>query len=125
MTIGLEVSDNGFDGGAAAQLALNDTEDAALLARGTDSAGILCVVAAVSLVDIGPLDRTAGECLGAVNDVPQGMTVVRVIGQRPGMQHELAPGSQAVVGDDGGFDAELVGRLLPLPMHSTSGAWKE
>jgi hypothetical protein len=38
-------------------------------------------------VDIGPLDRTAGECLGAVNDVPQGMAVVRVIGQRPGMQH--------------------------------------
>ena len=80
VTIGLQVSDDGFDGGAAAQLALDDTEDAALLARDEDSAGILCVAAAVSLVDIGPLDRAAGECLGAVDDVPQGVTVVRVIG---------------------------------------------
>jgi hypothetical protein len=31
----------------------------------------LCVVAAVSLIDIGPLDRTAGERLGAVDDVAQ------------------------------------------------------
>lgn len=67
MAIGLQVSDDGFDGGAAAQLALDDTEDAALLARDEDSAGILCVMAAVSLVDIGPLDRTAGERLGLVD----------------------------------------------------------
>ncbi|MBB4398913.1 hypothetical protein GGD62_008061 [Bradyrhizobium sp. ERR14] len=50
----------------AAQLALDDTEDAALLAGDKDATGILCVVAAVSLVDIGPLDRTAGERFGAV-----------------------------------------------------------
>jgi hypothetical protein len=56
VTIGLQVSDDRFDGGAAAQLAFDDTEDAALLARDKDSAGILCVVAAVSLVDTGPLD---------------------------------------------------------------------
>jgi hypothetical protein len=80
VTIDFQVSDDGFDGGAAAQLALDDTEDAALLARDEDATGILCVVAAVSLVDIGPLDRAAGECLGAVDDVPQGVTVVRVIG---------------------------------------------
>lgn len=80
VTIGLQVSDDGFDGGAAAQLALDDTEDAALLAGDEDATRILRVVAAVSLVDIGPLDRTAGECLGAVDDVPQGVTIVRVIG---------------------------------------------
>jgi C4-dicarboxylate-specific signal transduction histidine kinase len=57
-------------------------------------------VAAVSLVDMGPLDRTAGEFL--VNDVPQGMTVVRVIGHCAGVQNEQATGSPAVVGDDGG-----------------------
>ena len=68
MTFGLQVSDDGLDGGAAAQLALDDTEDAALLAGYEDATGILRVVAAVSLVDIGPLDRTAGECLGAVDD---------------------------------------------------------
>src|SRR5881227_3069797 len=58
VTIGLQVSDDGFDGGAAAQLALDDTEDAALLAGDEDTARVLRVMAAVSLVDIGPLDRT-------------------------------------------------------------------
>jgi hypothetical protein len=53
------VSDDGFDGGAAAQLALDDTEDAALLAGDEDTTGIFCVVATVSLIDIGPLDRAA------------------------------------------------------------------
>ena len=77
---------------AAPQLALDDTEDAALLAGDEDTTRILGVVAAVSLSHIGPLDRTAGECFGAVNDVPQGVTVVRVIGQRPGVQHVQATG---------------------------------
>ena len=61
VAFGLQVSDDGLDGGAAAQLALDDAEDAALLAGDEDAAGILRVVAAVSLVDIGPLDRAAGE----------------------------------------------------------------
>src|SRR5579864_4000692 len=67
-------------------------------------------MAAVSLVDIGALDRTAGECLGAVNDVAEGVAVVGIVRQRPGMEHEQATGSPAVVGDDGGLDAELVRR---------------
>src|SRR6478672_13711837 len=110
MTLGFQVSDDGLNAGAAAQFALDDTEDAALLTGDEDTTGISRVVAAVSLVDIGPLDWTAGECLGAVNDVPQGVTVVRVIGHRPGVQHEQAPGSPAVVGDDGSLHAELVRR---------------
>src|SRR5207237_3767463 len=84
--------------------------DAALLAGDEDTARVLRVMAAVSLVDIGPLDRTAGERLGAVDDVPQGVTVVRVIGQRPGVRRGQATGSTAVVGDDSGFDTELVRR---------------
>src|SRR5579863_8818820 len=106
MAFGLQVSDDGLDGGAASQLALDDTEDTTLLAGDEDATGILGVVAAVSLVDIGSLDRTAGECLGAVDDLPQGVTVVRVIGQRAGVQHEQATGSPAVVGGDGGLHAE-------------------
>ena len=47
MAFGLQVSDDGLDGGAAAQLALDDTEDAALLAGDEDTTGILRVVAAV------------------------------------------------------------------------------
>ena len=104
----LEVSDDGLDGGAAAQLTLDDTEDAAFLAGDEDATGILRVVAAVSLVDIGPLDRTGGERLGAVKDVPQGVTIVGVIGQRPGVEHEQSTGSPAVVGDDGSLHSELV-----------------
>ena len=76
------MSDDGLDGGAAAQLLLDDTEDAALLAGNEDPTRILRVVAAVSLVDIGPLDRTACECLSAINDVPQGVTIILVIRQR-------------------------------------------
>lgn len=38
-----------------------------------DATRILRVMAAISLVDIGPLDRTAGECLGAIDDVSQGI----------------------------------------------------
>ena len=59
VTFGLQVADDGLDGGAAPQLAPDDTEDAALLARDEDAAGILRAVAAVPLVDIGALDRTA------------------------------------------------------------------
>ncbi len=36
------------------------------------------------------------------------MTVVGIIGQRTGMQHEQAAGSAAIVGDDGGLHTELV-----------------
>lgn len=81
----------------------------AILAGDEDAPGAFCVVAGVSLIDIGPLDRTAGEGLGAVDDIPQGVTVVGVVGQRPGMQHEQAAGSTAIVGDDGSLHAELVG----------------
>src|SRR6478736_5756659 len=80
----------------------------ALLAGDEDATWILSIVAAVSLVDIGPLDRTSGERLGPVDDVPQGVTVVGIFGQRAGMQYEQAAGSSAIVGDDGGLHAELV-----------------
>ena len=80
MAFGLQMADHGFDGGAAAQLALDHSEDTALLARDEDTTGILRVVATVSLVDIGSLDRTAGQGLGIVDDVAQDMTIVRIVG---------------------------------------------
>jgi hypothetical protein len=49
VTFGLQVADDGLDGGAAPQLGPDDTEDAALLARDEDAAGILRVVAPVPL----------------------------------------------------------------------------
>ena len=71
MTFGLQVPDDGLDGGTPAQLALDDTEDTALLAGDEDATGILRVVAAVSLVDISALDLAAGEPLGAFDGSAQ------------------------------------------------------
>ena len=83
VAFGLQVADHGLDGGSASRLALDHSEDAALLAGDEDMALILRVMAAASLVDIAALDRAADVCLGSVDDVPLGVTVVRVIVQRP------------------------------------------
>ena len=48
VTFGLQMSDDGLDGRAASQLALDDNKDAALLARDEDAAGVLRVAAAVA-----------------------------------------------------------------------------
>ena len=97
MTFGLHVPDDGLDGGAAAQLAFDDTEDAALLAGDEDATGILCVVTAVSLVDLGALDHAAGEFLGVFDDGREGMSVVWVAWQRLGVPHELTARARALV----------------------------
>ena len=126
VAVGLHVSDHGFDCGATLQFALDDAEDAALLTRDEDATRIGCVVAAIALVDIGALDRAAGERLGGMDDAAERVPVIRVARQRLGVEHELATGGAGVGSDDRGFDTELVGcGALPLPMHSTSGAWKE
>ena len=54
----LHVANDGFDGRAAAQFALDDAEDAALLTGDVDAVRVGRVVAAIALVDIGALDRT-------------------------------------------------------------------
>ena len=54
----LHVANDGFDGRAAAQFALDDAEDAALLTGDEDAVRVGRVVAAIALVDIGALDRT-------------------------------------------------------------------
>ncbi|WP_439099851.1 hypothetical protein [Bradyrhizobium yuanmingense] len=60
----------GLDSGVAAQFVLDDTEDTVPLGLRPRTSGILLVVATVSLVAISPLDRIAGEYLGA-EDVPK------------------------------------------------------
>lgn len=86
-----------LDRGSSSQLAFDDAEHAALLSRDEDSAWILRIVSAVPLVDIGALDLALGEFLGLVDDVAQGVPVVRVAGQRLGMQHELTARARALV----------------------------
>jgi hypothetical protein len=53
MSVGLHVADDGFNGRAAAQLALGHAEDASPLARDEDGARMRRFVSAIALVDIG------------------------------------------------------------------------
>jgi hypothetical protein len=71
VAVGLHVSHHGLDRRATPQFALDDAEDAALLTRDEDTTRIGCVVVAIALVDIGALDRAAGELLGGINDAAE------------------------------------------------------
>ena len=126
VSVGLHVTDDGLDGRAAPELALDDAEYAAFLAGDEDAAWIGRVVTAISLIDIGALDRTAGESFGRRDGGAERVAIIGIARQCAGMQHELAAGRAGIGGDDRSLDAELIGALaLPLPMHSTSGAWNE
>lgn len=59
----LHVAGHGLDAGAASQFAFDGAKDAAPLSQDEDTAWILRIVVAISLVDIGALDLTAGEPL--------------------------------------------------------------
>src|SRR5437763_14471858 len=68
------------------------------------------MVAAVSLVDIGTLDLAAGEPLSGFDDGAQRVAVIRIAGQRPGVQNKLATRCPGISGDDGSFHTEFVRR---------------
>jgi hypothetical protein len=90
VTLGFHVADHGLDGGASSQFAFDDAEDAARLSRDEDTARVLRVMTAVTLVDIAALDLTACKLLGILNDLMQGVTVIGIAGQSLGVQYELA-----------------------------------
>lgn len=77
----LQVADEGFDGGSAAELALDGAEDAAFLAGDEDAPRLRCVMSTVSLVDVDPLDLSAGEPLCILNDVAQSVAIVGMPGR--------------------------------------------
>src|SRR5512132_4089626 len=81
------------------------------------------IVAAVSLVDIGTLDLAAGKPLSGFDDGAQRVAVIRIAGQRPGMQHELTTRCPRIGGDDGSLHTELVrgaGLALADALHLRS-----
>src|SRR5215831_7673803 len=81
------------------------------------------IVAAVSLVDIGTLDLAAGEPLSGFDDGAQRVAVIRIAGQRPGVQHKLATRCSGIGGDDGSFHTEFVrcaGLALADALHLRS-----
>src|SRR5262249_24222206 len=76
VTVGLHVSDHGLDGAAASQFALDDAEDAALLAGDDeDAAWIGRAVTPTSLVDIGTLDLAAGKPFGVFDHDAQRVAI--------------------------------------------------
>ncbi len=64
------------DSGAATHR--NLAVDATLPAGAADAQGLGRVVAPITRVEIGPLDLDVGECLGLLDDGPQGVVVVGV-----------------------------------------------
>src|SRR5437016_5646973 len=77
------------------------------------------MVAAVSLVDIDTLDLAAGEPLSGFDDGAQRVAIIRIAGQRPGVQHELATRCPGIGGDDGSLHTELIRRAWPCPCRCT------
>jgi hypothetical protein len=106
MALGFHVSDYGFDGGAASQLAFDSSEDAAFWPKMTRrGCGSLWPRHPLSTSALG---LTADELLGIFDDRSQRVAIIRIAGQRSGVQHELAAESAGVGRDDRDFDAELV-----------------
>ena len=110
MVLGFHVSDDGLDGGAASQLALDGAEHAALLSGDEDTVWVSRIVAAVSFVDIGTLDLGPSEPLGVLDRGPQRVPIIRIARQCLGVQDELAAGRAGVGGGDRDLNAELIGR---------------
>ena len=88
--LGLEMADDGLDGGAALHLAANGGGDPADLARDPDPELVRVIVAPVSLVDMNAPGLDAGELLEIGDNGTEGMAILRVSVQRLGMEDELA-----------------------------------
>ncbi len=85
----------------------DSAKDATLLTRDEYAARAFGFVAAIALVDIGTLDRAAGQQLNRTDDAAERMSVIRIARHRHGVQHELTTGNAGVGGDDRDLDADL------------------
>jgi hypothetical protein len=88
----LHVSDDGLDGGASPELALDGAVHAAALTREIDAERVGRVVALVSLVDVDALGGDAGERCGVREGGGERVAVVWVAVDRLGVDDELAAG---------------------------------
>ena len=120
MTVGLAVADDRFDGRAPPEFPFDLAVHTALLARPEDPKRLRRLMAHITLVDIDPLDLAAGQRLSFLNNLAERMAVIRVAGQRLGMQDEL-PAFAAFVGcRERNLDAELV-RPMGLALADALG----
>jgi hypothetical protein len=107
MSVALHVTDDRLDCRATPELALDGAKDTTLLAGDEDAPRAFGLVAAITLVDIGTLDGAAGQLLGRIDDAAERVSVIRIAGQRLGVEHELAARGAGIGGDDRGLDADL------------------
>jgi hypothetical protein len=111
---------------AALHLAFDGGGGAADLAGDPDPELVRVIVPAIALIDVAAFDLDAGHALDVGDRGAEGVAVVRIAGQRPGVEHELAAfglghGVATLTLQPNSWGA----RALPLPMHSTSGACRE
>ena len=117
--VGLHVSDAGFDGASAPEVALQRRGHAAALA-GDEDVGRLHAMAAITAVDEGAAGAGIGQDLNLLERLAQSVAVVGVAGHRAHADDDAF----AVGGRDRDLAAELVSRTraLPFEMQSTSGS---
>src|SRR3979411_2163209 len=108
--LGFEMADDGFDGGPAAQFALDPGRHPSFLAGDEDPELVIRrrVVAAVALVREDARDGVADERLHVRDHGRQRVTVIGIAGQRLHMGDELAALAVPEGGGDAHLDAELV-----------------
>ena len=89
--LGLEMADDGLDGGPPLELAFDLGRDAALLTCGKDPELIIGrrVVAAIASIGDGALESTADERLHGWDDGRKRVAIVRVAGQCSDVRDEL------------------------------------
>ena len=104
-----DVSDDRLDGCTPAHLPLDLRGDAALLLGDLELVIVRRVVAAISGISVNALDLVADELLNRRNDPCKRVAVIRIAGQRLGMDRELSALAALERGRDAYLDSELVG----------------
>ncbi len=111
MAVGFAMTDDGLYGGSPSELAFYLAMDTAFLPRAEDPARLRRVMADIALVDIDPIDLAAGQRLGFLDDLLQGMAIVWIAGERFGME-DARSGTVAPVAPRKSTERPPLARLL-------------
>jgi hypothetical protein len=120
MAVAFQVPDHRLDGQAASEFALDDAEDAAFLSGDEHAQRLWRIVAAIAFINIGPLDLSPGHGLRLLDHLARRMAIIRIAGQRLGVEDELAAFAAVVGGGDGDLHAELI-RLVGFALADAFG----
>src|SRR5262249_8026323 len=121
----LEMADDGLDGGAPFELALDLRREAALLAARVDLELVIGrgVVATIAGIGDTAIEDVADERSHLRNDRAQRVPVIGIAGQCCGMRAELPAGGMLHRGGDAHFDTEFV-RPMRFALADTLDLWR-